>query len=274
MKTCRSRPFRLSYLKILLFSLLLTATTVWITVDTFLPIFPCEKKTITVRIPNLSDETQRDRADRSLFDVKVQKVYNGEYPRGAIISQTPAPDSYLKLSQDELPYPITVVSSLGAKRLSLPDLVGSTKTEAMDTLQKLGLTVRLMEKYGYDAPPDVVIATVPAAGSSVTDGDCIELQISLAAPPSSAIVPSLVGKTEEEAVSLLQEAGLRLGAVRKSDEIAEAPLWNFFSFDFPPFHRRTLTKRNIVIAQSHIEGTYVLPDTAIDIEMRAVSEYL
>ncbi len=106
----------------------------------------------------------------------------------------------------------------GGSPVTLPDLRGFTRADAVAALEDLGLTV------GDDAPvPDAelpagtVAGTNPAAGQEVEDGSTVQLLISSGA--EEATVPSLAGETEARARELLSQAGLDVAVTYEPSDV-------------------------------------------------------
>lgn len=92
----------------------------------------------------------------------------------------------------------------------LPNLVGMTSEEAQQTLQQLGLTVKVYPSIVADAPVNTVTSQSPRAGFVVREGRSISIDVNT---PMNIAVPSLVGSTEEQARNVLQQLTLELGTV-------------------------------------------------------------
>ncbi|MFD6098453.1 PASTA domain-containing protein [Nocardiopsis flavescens] len=99
---------------------------------------------------------------------------------------------------------------------TLPDLAGATAEEAETRLGALGLglVVRFRDTYHDTVAPGGVTGSEPGAGAVLSQGD--EVVLGLSVGPRSALVPDVVGDTENEARDLLREAGFtRIGIVQE-----------------------------------------------------------
>jgi eukaryotic-like serine/threonine-protein kinase len=105
---------------------------------------------------------------------------------------------------------------------AVPDLVGASVADARSQLEGLGFAVRLAQgQFDARAPEGTVLAIDPPAGTSLHEGETVTLVPSLGPPPVP--VPSVVGKTLDEARSLLEDAHLQVGSVeRVFDDTAPA----------------------------------------------------
>lgn len=117
---------------------------------------------------------------------------------------------------------LAVVVGIGAWKLgrhaTVPSVEGLTVAQATTRLEKADLKLREGEpEYSEDVPADSIIRSSPGAGESVGRGDTITVVVSLG--PELTLVPTLRGRTLQEATALLDDARLELGTVtRKFNE--------------------------------------------------------
>jgi serine/threonine-protein kinase len=98
--------------------------------------------------------------------------------------------------------------------VALPNVVGTDLTAAERRLNGLGLVVRTADgKYSKTVAEGRVLRMVPSEGVEVDEGARVTLVPSLGPPPVD--VPDVIGKTVDEARTLLREADLGLGRVRQ-----------------------------------------------------------
>ena len=103
------------------------------------------------------------------------KQYSDTYKAGYIISQSPAEGTTVEKNTT-----IEVVLSLGPYYMSMPDLTGMTKDEAILTLLKAGFAydnIVFSERYDEEKAPSTVIGTEPGLGQSVNADSRIEVII-------------------------------------------------------------------------------------------------
>lgn len=97
---------------------------------------------------------------------------------------------------------------------ALPDVGGSTVTEATETLTGLGFTVQLTEgRYHAKLPAGSVITMDPPAGTELEEGQAVALVPSLG--PSPVPVPNVVAKPYAAAARAIVAAGLEVGVVQR-----------------------------------------------------------
>lgn len=124
-----------------------------------------------------------------------------EYEAGRILQQ-----SVEKGVRVELHTTITVVISSGSGNIEVPSVTGSTAENAESTLTAQGFTVSKEYAYDNSVAQGNVISQSPASGSSAKKGDTITITISQGAEP--AVVPNVVGQTEDKAKTMLGNASL------------------------------------------------------------------
>ncbi|MGI6460283.1 MAG: PASTA domain-containing protein [Candidatus Hydrogenedentales bacterium] len=137
----------------------------------------------------------------------VTQQYSNTVPAGQVIDQSPAGGAQVAPGST-----VNLVISKGVQPVAVPNVVGKTETEAISALVAAGLTVGIItQQYSNTVPAGQVIGQSPAAGAQVAPGSAVNLVISKGVQPVS--VPSVVGKTETEAISALVAAGLTVGNI-------------------------------------------------------------
>jgi len=137
-----------------------------------------------------------------------ESLFHQTTPKNSVLAQMPAP-GVKALKGDE----IILDVSLGAKKGAVPDIIGSSRDDA----------VAALEKAGFDAPTDIVerlnarprgevLAVTPAVGTTLTQPATVKLTLS--AGPDALGVPSLIGMPLEDALALLGQLGLLAGPSR------------------------------------------------------------
>lgn len=106
-------------------------------------------------------------------------------------------------------------SPLPEASVQVPDVVGLSKTEAVEKIEEANLVPKVETAPSDDVEVDHVISTNPPAESSVAFESTVKITVS--AGPDSVKVPNLNGLTVEEATAALEEAGLKVGAITSED---------------------------------------------------------
>ena len=205
-----------------------------------------------VQIPDLVNKTQ-DEAEQIVKDLKLKLVvkseeYNENVEEGKIISQDPAyQENYTIKEHSE----ISVVISKGTETVEVPDVVGKTREEAEKLLKDAGLVAEITEENDEKVEAGIVLSQDIEDGETVNKGSTVKLVVSKGSAIVNVEVPSLVGKTEQEARNLLTEAGLKVNVVNDEDESKND---------------------GVVLRQSKDAGTEVQEGTTITITVNKVSE--
>ena len=205
-----------------------------------------------VQIPDLVNKTQ-DEAEQIVKDLKLKLVvkseeYNENVEEGKIISQDPAyQENYTIKEHSE----ISVVVSKGTETVEVPDVVGKTREEAEKLLKDAGLVAEITEENDEKVEAGIVLSQDIEDGETVNKGSTVKLVVSKGSGIVNVEVPSLVGKTEQEARNLLTEAGLKVNVVNDEDESKND---------------------GVVLRQSREAGTEVQEGTTITITVNKLSE--
>ena len=205
-----------------------------------------------VQIPDLVNKTQ-DEAEQIVKELKLKLVvkseeYNENVEEGKIISQDPAyQENYTIKEHSE----ISVVISKGTETVEVPDVVGKTREEAEKLLKDAGLVAEITEESDEKVEAGIVLSQDIEDGETVNKGSTVKLVVSKGSGIVNVEVPSLVGKTEQEAKNLLTEAGLKVNVVNDEDESKND---------------------GVVLRQSKDAGTEVQEGTTITITVNKVSE--
>ena len=124
-----------------------------------------------------------------------------------------------------LAFPIVInvaglIYSGSAPETEIPDVLGMKTTQALEKLEGANLKGEIIGLSVSKSPPGTVISQQPEAGKIVKTGRQIKLIIS--AKESVVTVPGLVGRSTEEAVSILTGMGLNIERIYEvpSDEAA------------------------------------------------------
>jgi serine/threonine-protein kinase len=153
---------------------------------------------------------------------------DSEQPPGTVLRTDPAAGGGVaKLPQGGRPTVNVVVAR--EPKVPVPDVAGQNPFAAAATLQQAGLTVTVVSTPSDTVPKDIVIGTDPAAGTPLTKGTEVKLQVSTG--PALVAVPSVVGQPRATAEQLLnatlgfnvQVSFVNAGAPKKGLVVAQNP---------------------------------------------------
>ncbi|NJQ08541.1 Stk1 family PASTA domain-containing Ser/Thr kinase [Streptomyces lonarensis] len=156
------------------------------------------------------EELERAReliSEAGLTPGRVERAFDEEVPLGAVVSTSPAageerrPDAAVEL-----------VVSRGPE-LPVPDVVGEPEGGAMQQLTEAGFEVEVeSERVHSEHPEGEVAAQSPEAEEVAGEGDTVTLTISKG--PEMVVVPDVRGRSEDEAVEILEEEGFEVEVQR------------------------------------------------------------
>jgi uncharacterized repeat protein (TIGR02543 family) len=90
----------------------------------------------------------------------------------------------------------------------VPDIIGMTLEDAEYAIEEAGFRVGTVNYEDSDEPEDIVIAQAPKAGDIALTGSLIHLTVSIG-EGKEIILPNLIGKTEEDAIKILESLKLQ-----------------------------------------------------------------
>ncbi|MDQ3939766.1 MAG: PASTA domain-containing protein, partial [Actinomycetota bacterium] len=95
----------------------------------------------------------------------------------------------------------------------VPDVVGLSRTEAVATAERLGLTIEVVDrKRTMEFPRNHVIEQDPATGE-LQEGSVVSVVVSAGRPRSR--IPDLTGMTERKATAKLEDLNMRVGKIAR-----------------------------------------------------------
>ena len=165
---------------------------------------------VAVRVPDVEDrsfeEAKKLVTDRNLKVRRRVGRYNPDVEQEAVVDQNPPPNSdvkpgrrvYLTVNAGELP------------RVDVPNLNGISVREAKSRVSSLGLEVGTVEPDSVPSPyPNTITRQEPEPEDSLKEGATVDLWYSTGLGADAVQVPSVLGRTVEEAQRLLLQRELR-----------------------------------------------------------------
>lgn len=164
-----------------------------------------------IQIPNLVGLTE-EQVKEKLKGTKltysiVEEKYNDEIETGKMISQKPEYKENYKIKGKKN---IELIISLGQKIVKVPKVTGYTEDEAKEALEKEDLEVEVKEEYDKKVQEGIVISQDVEANKEVGAGTKVTITVSKGMEMVS--VPNVVGKSKEDAIKELQDAGFTISA--------------------------------------------------------------
>ncbi len=176
-----------------------------------------------VRVPDLTGQdivTVLDMVRQQGLELKVdRREPHSTLPRDAVISQTPAAGSGIKMGRQ-----VHVVVSQGPSNMLTPKLVGEPYRKADIMIRQAGFLPGTVSRVSSESVErDVVIAQDPPAGNPLDKGGMVNLLVSTGKKTEMLVMPGLTGKKAEVAVKIIDRMGLPHRTVyRKAEDKASA----------------------------------------------------
>lgn len=171
------------------------------------------------------------------FESEPELVYDSEYDEGIVCDQSEDAGSKVKKGTT-----ITLSVAADAATVAVPEIIGMQSAEAMQLLKSYNFTVKTKAVADEDKEEGEVIKCEPDVGTMAPSRSTVTIYV--VSHGVIVKVPDVLGKTEEEAKNILQDAGLKV-------VIAKGP--------------SDPDKEGLVVKQSVDENTEVASDTEITI---------
>ncbi len=176
-----------------------------------------DSQTQSITIPNfVGDMYGVDMATEqsAYYNITIDYVYSAEYPENQIISQKPEAGERRKVKAGAQKCDLTLVVSMGAKTIHLPDLTIMDSRKAEIKLKALGLITTEVTEYSGTVIEGYVIATEPEPGTLMESGSTVKLIVSRGANISYIKMPDYVGMLASDCYPNLTSLGLRVRDVK------------------------------------------------------------
>lgn len=165
------------------------------------------------------EEAEKLDGIKGIFTIEVVGTKeNSKYNDGEIISQDPSEGT---LRKNNLTIQVYVCAKV--EKSYMPTVLNKSESEAKSILNNmsLGLNIQVQDKPSDTVAKGLVVATSPAAGAEIRQGNTVIIYISSGREIKPVTVPNFVGMTEEKANLEAQKLGLVVGA--SSSEYSDKP---------------------------------------------------
>lgn len=157
-----------------------------------------------IEVPDLTKMTEAEALKTlqalKLVGVKRDDVDSNEFKEGIVCWQSPEHGQMVK-EGTEIKYDV----STGGAEVEVPKVVGMSRDDAADTLKEAGFRCTYSSQHSNSVPVGVIISQNPKNGTTCKTSTIIELVVSNG--PEEAVVPSVIGETENSAMGLIQDRG-------------------------------------------------------------------
>lgn len=214
-----------------------------------------------VEVPNLAgltlSEASQTAGSKGLNLNVENRFYSNDVAPGHILAQSPASGVTVRRE-----WTVRVTESLGAQKVSIPDLIGQTERPASFLIRRLSLDLGTVAQMPAGSEPGVVLAQTPTPDASGIDQPRVSLLLSGPEDPESTafVMPSLTGLTLSSASARAAAAGLHIASLEDVaapvDGTPGAP--DAAAASLPP---------GIVVDQSPLAGYRVVKGDAVHIKL-------
>ncbi len=139
---------------------------------------------------------------------EIQYEENTQYAQGIVIKASANAGEMVDEGTN-----IVLTVSAGSEGIEVPKVVGLSEAEAVSNLEQKGFQVSKTSAADQYIQKGNVISQSPEGGSKAFSGATVTICISTGIENAKISVPDVMGKSEDEAMSILVEAGLQLGSV-------------------------------------------------------------
>ena len=169
-------------------------------------------------VPDLSkisvhdlEKTLEDKNIKLKYQV-IDSVYRPDFPKGSVYEQDPIAGT--KVKKNRIIY-ITITAS-SAEKIKMPNLLDLSLKQATTTLETMGLKLGRLE-YVPDIAENAVLhqkykGREIKPETEIERGSTINLVLGKGVGSEKVEIPSLIGKTHEEVLSILSEHSLNIGS--------------------------------------------------------------
>lgn len=163
-----------------------------------------------VDLPNfvgMTKEEAQKEADKIKVKLEFEEEFSADVEEGKVISQDPEFKENSKIKEKST---VKLKISKGTELVKVPKVTGMEKEEAIKTLEDLGLKVEIKEETSKKVEEGYVINQDIAENKEINAGDTVTITVSTGTGITQVSVPSVTGKTENEARTALESAKLKV----------------------------------------------------------------
>ena len=163
-----------------------------------------------VNLPNfvgMTKEEAQKEADKIKVKLDFEEEFSADVEEGKVISQDPEFKENSKIKEKSI---VKLKISKGTELVKVPKVTGMEKEEAIKTWEDLGLKVEIKEETSKKVEEGYVINQDIAENKEINAGDTVTITVSTGTGITQVSVPSVTGKTENEARTALESAKLKV----------------------------------------------------------------
>ena len=188
------------------------------------------------------------RIDAKGLEPRVRRQPHDSVKEGEVFEQQPEAGVRVDKNSE-----VVVLVSTGPPKVTVPDVKGKSRDDAIGTLSERGLKFKVRDVFSREGE-GTVIAQFPTPGARVRKGSTVQINVSRGLQPVG--VPSVVGEPYENAASRLQAAGF---AIARRDVDSDQPKGNVVSQD-PAGGSSAARGATVTLSVSKGPKTSAIPD--------------
>ncbi len=132
--------------------------------------------------------------------------YNEKYQKDEVIFQRPNAGTIVKVNRR-----IYLTVSGGEPLIKMPQLINKSIRDAIITLDRMGLKISKIDSVKSELPANTVVEQQFPEGTSLVNGDSVEIKVSVGPNIGMIRVPNILGKSLDEAERILRSNSIKLG---------------------------------------------------------------
>ena len=144
-------------------------------------------ETTVPKVTGLSEQQASKKLNEAGLKAVPVEAYSDTVAEGVVADQDPGAGEVVVPLSEVL---IQVSLGKGEVTVTVPDLVGLTRSAASDKLEGLGLTAKYAQAYSPTVKKDVVMGQEPPKGTEVEPESAVGLLVSLGKAPTASPTPS------------------------------------------------------------------------------------
>lgn len=140
----------------------------------------------------------------------TSEEYHADKEEGTVLSQYPKAGTNVKSGRI-----VKVVISIGQKSVVVPPLAGFSVRQAKLNIEGAGLILGdIAWTFSDSLPERVVVFSYPASGTEIPYGSQVNLMVNRGRLSGIVFMPKLIGRSLDEARSLIDGAELKIGLIK------------------------------------------------------------
>jgi len=142
--------------------------------------------------------------------VVTSEEYHADKEEGTVLSQYPLAGTNVKSGRI-----VKVTTSIGQKSVEIPPLAGFSVRQAKLNIEGSGLILGdIAWTFSDSLPERVVVFSYPSSGTEIPHGSQVNLMVNRGRLSGIVFMPKLVGRSLDEARSLIDGAELKIGLIK------------------------------------------------------------